>query len=68
MAGVARYEVEQKGARQVAANRARASNGVSLWTRRPFGFDRDGHDIVIVVESEAEEIREAAVAYSLGRL
>jgi site-specific DNA recombinase len=61
MAGVARYEVEQKGARQVAANRARAQNGVSLWTRRPFGFQRAGHS-VSVVESEASEIRKAADA------
>lgn len=57
----ARYEVEQKGARQVAANRARAQRGVVLWTRRPFGFDRDGHEVT-VVESEAAEIRQAAAA------
>ncbi len=59
MAGVARYEVEQKGQRQVTANRARAQNGVSLWTRRPFGFDRDGHTVTVVA-TEAEEIRKAA--------
>lgn len=57
----ARYEVEQKGARQVAANRARAQRGVVLWTRRPFGFDRDGHE-VFVVDHEAAEIRRAARA------
>lgn len=61
MAGVARYEVEQKGARQIAANRSRAQKGVSLWTRRPFGFDRDGHEVYIV-ETEAAEIRKAADA------
>jgi site-specific DNA recombinase len=55
----ARYEVEQKGARQVAANRARARNGVVLWSRRPFGFDRHGSDIH-VVSSEAAEILKAA--------
>lgn len=55
----ARYEVEQKSARQVSANRARAQKGTLLWTRRPFGFARDGHDVTIV-ESEAEEIRGAA--------
>lgn len=61
----ARYEVEQKGARQVAANRARARQGVVLWTRRPFGFDRDGHDVTIV-QSEAAEIRAAAGALLAG--
>jgi len=59
MAGVARYEVEQKGARQVTANRARAQKGISLWTRRPFGFDREGHE-VFIVESEAEVLRQVA--------
>ncbi|MFC7505962.1 recombinase family protein [Nocardioides sp. GCM10030258] len=58
LGSAARYEVEQKGARQVAANRDRARRGVSLWTRRPFGFDRDGHSVTIV-ESEAAEIRKA---------
>ncbi len=53
-----RYEVEQKGARQVAANRARARRGIVLWTRRPYGFDRDGHN-VFVVEAEADVIRDA---------
>lgn len=61
LAGMARYEVETKGARQVAANRARARQGISLWTRRPFGFDRTGHDVTIV-ETEADEIRSAAAA------
>lgn len=65
LAQASRYEVEQKGARQVAANRARARKGVSLWTRRPFGFDRDGHDVRIV-ETEAEEIRNAAAALLEG--
>ncbi len=55
----ARYEVEQKSARQVAANRARAQRGVSLWTRRPFGFDRDGHEVRLVPR-EAAVIRWAA--------
>lgn len=61
LGAAARYEVEQKGARQVAANRARAQGGVVLWTRRPFGFDREGHQIR-VRESEATEIRKAADA------
>jgi site-specific DNA recombinase len=59
LGSAARYEVEQKGARQVAANRARARSGVVLWTRRPFGFERQGRDLRIV-DSEAREIRDAA--------
>lgn len=55
----ARYEAEQKGARQAAANRQRAKMGDVLWTRRPFGYDRKGKRIV-VVRNEAREIRGAA--------
>lgn len=66
LGSAARYEVEQKGARQVAANRARAQQGSVLWTRRPFGFDREGRD-VFVVESEAAEIRKAADALLSGQ-
>ncbi len=66
LGSAARYEVEQKGARQVAANRARAQAGSVLWTRRPFGFDRDGRD-VFIVESEAEELRTAASELLAGR-
>jgi site-specific DNA recombinase len=65
LGSAARYEVEQKGARQVAANRARAQKGVVLWTRRPFGFDREGRDVT-VVETEAAEIRKAADALLNG--
>ncbi|WP_347351724.1 recombinase family protein [Intrasporangium sp.] len=53
------YEGEQKAIRQKSANRQRAQNGRVLWTRRPFGFDRDGAN-VHVVKSEAAEIRKAA--------
>lgn len=59
LGSVAAYEGEQKAARQVAANRQRAQHGVVLWTRRPFGFDRDGARVV-VLETEADEIRKAA--------
>lgn len=55
----ATYEGEQKATRQVAANRQRAQKGIVRWTRRPFGFDRDG-DEVRAVPSEAKEIRSAA--------
>lgn len=59
LGSAARYEVEQKGARQRAANRARAKDGVVLWTRRPFGFDRKGSQVRIV-QREAKVIRDAA--------
>jgi DNA invertase Pin-like site-specific DNA recombinase len=59
LGSVAAYEGQQKAARQVAANRQRAQRGVVLWTRRPFGFDRDG-DRVFVVETEAQHLRKAA--------
>lgn len=55
----AQYEGEQKATRQIAANRQRAQRGQVLWTRRPFGFDRDGSD-VFIVDAEAQEIRDAA--------
>jgi site-specific DNA recombinase len=55
----AQYEGEQKATRQVAANIQRAQRGEVLWTRRPFGFARDGGK-VRVVASEAAEIRFAA--------
>ncbi len=59
LGSVASYEGEQKAARQIAANRQRAQSGVVLWTRRPFGFERDGREVRIV-DSEADEIRSAA--------
>src|SRR6266568_4365417 len=55
----ARYEIEQKGARQAAANRDRAARGIIRWTRRPYGYDMaDGR--IVVVEAEADVIRVAA--------
>ncbi len=65
LGSVASYEGEQKAARQVAANRQRARAGVVLWTRRPFGYDRDG-TAVRIVESEAKEIRRAAKCVLAG--
>ncbi|GAA4724420.1 recombinase family protein [Pedococcus ginsenosidimutans] len=65
LAHVARYEVEQKGVRQVAANRQRAQAGMVLWTRRPFGFDRDGNEVKVVPE-EAEVIRRTVQAVLAG--
>jgi site-specific DNA recombinase len=55
----ARYEVEQKGARQVAANVAAAKRGVVRWTRRPFGYDLN-NDKIVIVATEARELRKAA--------
>jgi site-specific DNA recombinase len=55
----AQYEGEQKATRQVAANLQRAQRGQVLWSRRPYGFTRDGATVSIV-KSEAAEIRKAA--------
>jgi site-specific DNA recombinase len=61
----ARYEVEQKGARQVAANAQRAERGVWQFSRRPYGYERvDG--VVRVVEAEAAVLREAYRRYLNG--
>jgi site-specific DNA recombinase len=49
---VAKYEVEQKSARQKAANEERAKKGTA-WVGRSFGYD--GNE---VVEAEAEAIRQ----------
>ena len=54
---VAKYEVEQKGLRQKAANEERAKRGRSWVSRRTFGYDGDD-----IVAAEAEEIREACSA------
>jgi len=61
----ARYEVEQKGARQVAANVQRAKAGHWQFSNRPYGYDRiDGK--VQIVEHEAAIIREAFDRYLAG--
>ena len=58
LGAAARYEVESKGARQVAANIQRANAGVRHFAQRPYGYERvDGK--VLVVEAEAQVIREA---------
>lgn len=66
LGSAARYEAEQKGARQVRANRQRAAAGTVLWTRRPFGYDRDG-DTITVVPDEATALQKAARAVLAGR-
>lgn len=60
MGAIARQESQQKGARQKAANAQRAKAGTVPWTRRPFGFDLDAKGAVVLVESEAAELRRAA--------
>lgn len=61
----ARYEVEQKSARQCAANLQRARMGNVGWTRRPYGYDRvDGS--IVVVDTEAAVIRRMASAVLSG--
>jgi len=60
------YEGEQKAVRQKAANRQRAERGAWQFSRRPYGFKREGGKIVHVPE-EVEAIREAFTAYLNGR-
>ncbi len=55
-----RYEVEQKSARQVAANRQARAAGRMPWTRRPYGYDLDETGAIVVVPAEADELRAAA--------
>jgi len=62
---VARYEVEQKGARQVAANAQRAKNGVWQFSNRPYGYERIAGKVQIV-EREAAVIREAYERFLAG--
>ncbi len=59
------YEGEQKALRQQAANRQRAERGNWQFSRRPFGYDRIGGE-VIVIEREAEVVREAFQRYAAG--
>lgn len=42
---VARAEVDQKSARQKAANEQIAGTGRAWWTVRPFGYDADPHPV-----------------------
>jgi site-specific DNA recombinase len=61
----ARYEVEQKGARQVASNVQRARAGSWQFSNRPYGYERvDG--MVRIVEDEAKVLREAFDRYLAG--
>jgi len=58
LGAAARYEVEAKGARQVAANAQRANAGERHFAQRPYGYERIEGKIQIV-ESEAQVLREA---------
>lgn len=71
MGAVARNEVEQKSARQIAAMRQLAESGRPNKTARPFGYTKDRQQLV---EAEAVAVREgyamvlAGVAlYSIAR-
>ena len=55
----ATYEGEQKAERQIASNRQRAAAGSSGWSRRPFGFRREG-GVASIDPDEAAEIKDAA--------
>ncbi|WP_158251642.1 recombinase family protein [Cryobacterium sp. M91] len=65
LGAAARYEVEQKGARQVAANVQRANAGVWQFSNRPYGYERVGGKVQIV-EHEAVVLREAYESYLAG--
>jgi site-specific DNA recombinase len=79
-ASVARYEVEHKSERQVAANEQRATRGHWQFSRRPYGYRRrtaaELEDLrglgvaspstVVIVEEEAAEIRDAYRRYLDG--
>jgi DNA invertase Pin-like site-specific DNA recombinase len=58
LGSAARYEVEQKGARQVAANEQRAGKGIWQFTRRPYGYRRDEHGDAVQVPEEVAVISE----------
>ena len=65
LGAAARYEVEQKGIRQITANVQRAKAGVWQFSNRPYGYERiDGK--VQIVEVEAQVIREAYTRYLAG--
>jgi site-specific DNA recombinase len=55
-----RYEIEQKSARQIAANRQARADGRMPWTRRPYGYNLDETGAITVVPDEADELRAAA--------
>lgn len=61
-----RYEVEQKSARQIAANVQARKAGRMPWTRRPFGYDLHEDGSVVEVPAEAVELRAAAAAVLRG--
>jgi site-specific DNA recombinase len=67
LAAVARNEVRQKSARQVAANFQRARNGSMPWTRRPFGYRLDPDSGKIVADrAELWTVRYAANLFLSG--
>ena len=76
---IAQQEAEQKGARQKYANRQKREDGRMSWSRRPYGYERVGGTVVtvgdrkvfrggevIIVESEAKELRDAATKLLAG--
>jgi site-specific DNA recombinase len=66
LGAAARYEIEQKSARQVASNVQRAKRGVWQFSQRPYGYDRvDGE--VIIIEDEAQVVREIIDRYVDGQ-
>lgn len=65
VAAWSQYEGEQKAIRQWEANEQRARMGHWQFSRRPYGYDRiDGQ--IVVVEAEAEIVREVYRRYNAG--
>lgn len=59
LTAIAAMEVQHKGRRQKAANFQRAQNGTANWTRRPFGYRRQGETVTVDV-AEASALQDAA--------
>ncbi|MGY1778772.1 recombinase family protein [Geodermatophilus sp. SYSU D01036] len=59
LASVARGEVERKSIRQRRANQQRAQAGQMGWTRRPFGYERIGGQVLVEAD-EAKALEQAA--------
>lgn len=60
LVAIAEMERRHKGIRHRAANRQRAQQGKVGWVHRPFGYDRDEHGQVFVVDEEARALRYVA--------
>ena len=65
LAAVARAEIERKSDRQRKANRQRVESGRVDWVHRPYGYDKQDGDVVLV-DAEAAVIRDMAARFLAG--